>query len=343
MLKWGTLTSYPNMYIVLVGPAGARKGTAMNFSLELLDEIGIKLASEAITREALIRQLKTSSSSHINPLTGQVLHHASLTIFSPELTVFLGYQNKQLMADLSNWFDCPHRWEYKTKNMGTDELIGVWVNLIGATTPGLIRETLPQVGISGGLTSRIVFVFGKDKAKKVILPSDNPEIRRLLVNELSDINMMSGEFKVTEGFITEYGNWYMASSDLPMRDPRFSGYVERRATHVRKLSMICSAVRNRNMLLEAVDFQRAIELLYDVEPQMMEVFEGMGRNPISEVTFQVAATVNAAGKLPYDEVVSAHFHDASIAEIDEVLNGLQRMGKVTSYYEGRERWLRKGR
>jgi len=331
------------MYIVLVGPAGARKGTAMNFSLELLDEIGIKLASEAITREALIRQLKTSSASHVDPFTGQMLQHASLTVFSPELTVFLGYQNKQLMADLSNWFDCPHRWEYKTKNMGTDELIGVWVNLIGATTPGLIRETLPQVGISGGLTSRIVFVFGKDKAQKVILPYGNPEIRQELINRLSEINMMSGEYKATEAFVAEYGDWYMTASDLPMRDPRFSGYVDRRATHIFKLSMICSAARSRDMLLDIQDLQRAIELLYDVEPRMLEVFEGMGRNPVSEVTFQVAATVNDAGKLSYNDLVTAHFHDASTAELEEVLDALQRMGKATKYYEGRELWVRKGR
>ena len=341
-MHMGTLTWYPNMYIVLVGPSGCRKGTAMNFSLDILDEIGIKLASEAITREALIRELKTSSASHVDPLTGRMFHHASLTIFSPELTVFLGYQNSQLMSDMTDWFDCRNRWTYRTKNQGTDEIIGVWVNLLGGTTPGLVRETLPNVAISGGLTSRIVFVFGSEKAKKVIIPYGDPEIRAKLVEELIDINMMSGEFKVTESFVAEYGSWYLQSSDLPMTDPRFSGYVDRRATHIAKLSMICCAARSRDMVVDACDFRRAIELLYDVEPRMLEVFEGMGRNPVSEVTFQVSATVKAAGKISYDDLVAAHFHDASTAEIDEIINALSRMGKVTKYYEGKQLFLKRG-
>ena len=36
---WGTLTFYPNMYVVLVGPPAARKGTAMNIGKKILDDM----------------------------------------------------------------------------------------------------------------------------------------------------------------------------------------------------------------------------------------------------------------------------------------------------------------
>ena len=56
VLNWGTLTLYPNMYVVLVGPSGrCRKGTAMNQGMWFMREMGIKMAAESITREALIR------------------------------------------------------------------------------------------------------------------------------------------------------------------------------------------------------------------------------------------------------------------------------------------------
>ena len=62
VLNWGSLIVYPNMYIVLVAPSGkARKGTAMRPGLKMLQEQGIKLAAEAITREALIRELNEST------------------------------------------------------------------------------------------------------------------------------------------------------------------------------------------------------------------------------------------------------------------------------------------
>jgi len=131
-LDWGTLTFYPNMYVVLVGPPAARKGTAMSLAKPLLDELQIKMAAEAITREALIRELKNSTDTLITE-GGKMYFHSSLTIWSQELTVFLGYQNHQLMSDLTDWYDCRNQWIYRTKNSGTDEIIGslrylVWRN-----------------------------------------------------------------------------------------------------------------------------------------------------------------------------------------------------------------------
>ena len=70
-LDWGPMTFYPNMYIVLTGPSGkARKSTAMGPGMKLLREMGVKLAAESITREALIRELKTSNATQVDPVSG---------------------------------------------------------------------------------------------------------------------------------------------------------------------------------------------------------------------------------------------------------------------------------
>ena len=82
--QWGTISVYPNLYIVLVGPPGrCRKGTAMTVGENMLRELGIKLSSSSITREALVHQLKTSSDTHIDE-GGKMYLHSSLTIFSKE-------------------------------------------------------------------------------------------------------------------------------------------------------------------------------------------------------------------------------------------------------------------
>ena len=98
-LDWGSLTFYPNMYIILVGPSGSRKGTAMDPAYEIACEIAdIKMAAEATTRESLIRQLKKANYTEHNLVTGKPDYHSSLTIWSQELTVFLGYHNRQLRS-----------------------------------------------------------------------------------------------------------------------------------------------------------------------------------------------------------------------------------------------------
>ena len=108
VLNWGYMQYFPNMYIVLVGPSGrCRKGTAMTPGYKLLEKRGIKLAAEAITREALIRELGNTTDTIFHE--GATFFHSSLTIYSQELTVFLGYNNQQLMADLCDWYDCRDR------------------------------------------------------------------------------------------------------------------------------------------------------------------------------------------------------------------------------------------
>jgi hypothetical protein len=158
------------MYIVLVAPSGkARKGTAMSPGLEILEDLNIHLAAESITREALIRELRTATTTVTND-DGTIEFHSSLTIYSPELVVFLGHNNPQLLSDLTDWYDCRRKWTYRTKTQGTDEIHGVWVNLIGATTPELLQSALPLDAIGGGLTSRMVFVFEETKGKIVPAP-----------------------------------------------------------------------------------------------------------------------------------------------------------------------------
>lgn len=140
---------YPNFYIVLVGPPAARKGTAMWPGRELLDNMNVKIAADATTREKLIRRLKDASDTF--ELNGQIHSYSALTIYSEELTVFLGYGNQELMQNMADWYDCKANWKYETKHQGIDDIDGVWVNLIGATTPGLLQDSLPRESFGGGL------------------------------------------------------------------------------------------------------------------------------------------------------------------------------------------------
>ena len=166
-MQWGTISFYPNMYVVLVGPSGkCRKGTAMSQGYDFLKEMGTKMAAESTTREALIQALQQSNDTQVDPVTNKMYLHASLTIYSQELTVFLGYNNVALMSDLTDWYDCRSSWTYRTKHQGTDEIIGVYVNLIGATTPELLQTALPRDAIGGGLTARMIFVFETKKPRQ---------------------------------------------------------------------------------------------------------------------------------------------------------------------------------
>ena len=328
-LQMGLITQYPNLYVVLVAPSGkARKGTAMGPGYEMLEDLGIKMAAEAITREALIRELKNSNDTIIYD-DGRTEFHASLTIFSQELTVFLGFHNQQLMSDLTDWFDCRSRWTYRTKNMGTDEIIGVWVNLIGATTPELIQSSMPMDAIGGGLTSRIIFVFENKKRKCVPLPfltEEEIRLRELLLQDLEKIHLLRGDFKVSQSFIDKWVPWYSAlDKNQPFQDDRFNGYFQRRQVHLLKLSMIFSASRGDDMQLTGEDFDRALALLRETEVKMPYTFSGVGKSAIADVVNRVMTEIAVQGKCTFAHLMGRFYHDVDKGTLQKIIASLEAM------------------
>lgn len=345
VLELGTLRFYPNMYIVLVGPSGkCRKGVAMGPGFSLLSELGIKMAAEAITREALIRELQSTNLDTAYP-DGLITTHSSLTIYSQELTVFLGYNNLQLMSDLTDWYDCREKWTYRTKNQGTDIIEGVWVNLIGATTPDLIQSTLPTDAIGGGLTSRMIFVYEDKKAKSVAIPGLTEEqkaLRESLRYDLERILTIKGTFKITDEFAEMWIDWYNAQEGHPpFQSPHFAGYIERRPNHVLKLSMILSMSRSDDLIITSGDLTEAIKLLTETERKMPHTFSGYGKNQLVDVMNQVMLKVGNAvgGRIAYDELMRSFYHDVDDEGMAKIIATMEAMKFSRRVYNGNEMYI----
>ena len=332
VLEWDK-PLYPNMYIVLTSPPGkARKGTAMAQGMMFLREMGIPLAPDATTLQALIVKLDSAGDGEV--VDSVVKPHASLTVFSEELTVFLGYQNKELMALLCNWFDCPDLWEYKTKNVGEYNIRNVWVNLLGATTPDQIKECLPQSAIGGGLTSRIIFVYERDKDKDIPFPfSFDKETARRLMLDLEDIRMLRGEYKISEEFIPLWQDWYTKNSRAnPLKLKHFGGYASRRPIHILKLCMILSASSRRDLQITDIDLLRAIDILENTEKTMTEVFMGFGKSPIADTLHQMGLYIHGRGRqgATEAEIHRRFYDDADAQTMEAILLQLKKMGRITA-------------
>lgn len=331
-IEWGTaMTFYPNFFIVLVGPSATGKGTAMNPGLEILEEIpGIHLAAQATSLQALVRKLKNTNLTDIDLETGQQAYHSSLTIFSEEFTVFLGYNNKELIAALCNWYDCRRKWSYETISRDKEEITGVWVNLIGGTTPDLIQSSLPIESIGGGLTSRIIFVYEEKKEKLVTHPiqtSEEKELFQLLVHDLEKISMLSGRYGFTKSFSDLWGDWCVdAEANPPFADPKFDGYNGRRRTHLMKLTMIMSAAHGNNgLVLTRDDLEEAIITLKEVENKMGLVFRGVGRSDIASLINKASMFfVNSeSDEIPMHKFARAFGSDMDKFTVDRVLKTLE--------------------
>jgi len=349
IMRWGKLRFFPNMYIVLVGPAGrARKGTAMSYSADFLTRLEIPLSAESTTREALVRAIKEAQTTEIDAETGIMSFHSSLTVFAPELVVFLGYNQQQLMMDLTDWFDCGRGpeglWTYRTKHQGTDDIVGIWVNMIGATTPDLLRSSLSMDAIGGGLTSRIIFVYEPDKFQSCPIPFLNASeevIGEDLYHDLEEIHLLKGQFKASKDFIDLWVEFYNKNDKHPpFNDPHLAPYCERRVVHVMKLSLILNACRTDNMIVTSRDLQRSIDIIEQTEINMPKTFSGMGKSQHAEVLSKVMNEIGMAGEISIRDLQRKFYHDADARVMDLIIQTLESMGFVNRIERGNETILR---
>lgn len=322
---------YPNHWVVLVGPGGCRKGTAMAPVKFLLESIGIPLAADSITRERLFVDLCSNDYQRLP----QAKHHSDpstlfsvITILSEEFTSFTGtHDNTQFLTDLCRLYECPKRWVYKTKNSGSSPMEGVCLNLFAGTTPKNIITALPTEAIGSGFSSRIMFVYADRKSQLVDNPAWNDEEKALfdkLVTVLTDISKLKGQFEPTKGWWAAYTSVYHEQEmHPPLTDPRFESYLCRRQAHLIKLSMVMSASARNDMKLTSGDFQRAHELIVRTEESMERVFQGFGKNPVGDIRYLVAEKVRVLREVSFYELYNIVSDDATLEDFKNALAVLQ--------------------
>jgi hypothetical protein len=329
-IRWGSLTFYPNFYIVLVAPAGqARKGTAMDISRHFLDRLMIPLAADTASIQALIKRMSECTITEEESEKGYFESHSSLTAFSPELTVFLGFANKELISNLCDLYDCRNRFEYDTIKRGLEEIIGVFLNLIGATTPELIQGSMAPETIGSGLPSRMIFVYEQKIVKRVTFPfftmSDEGKLlEQSLVKDLTQIRSMRGDFKISKDFLDLWVEWYGNYPDICPFDPlHFGGYWERRPTHAMKLSMIMSASRSNNMIMTEADLRRAIDLLEVTEKKMDRVFGRVGQSSQADNIQMIMNFIARHGEVSMTQLMKEFLMFVGEEELDKILGALR--------------------
>lgn len=340
-LRWGLgRVIYPNLYTVLVGPSGrTRKGVAIGIAKEFLKQVpGVTVTPESSSgRQAMILAMKRALQNFQDPVDGKIKFHCAVTAFSEELSVFLGQGDIAYLSNLTDWYDSKDDWEYETVGRGKDSLQGLCLNLMGGTAPDWIQSMIPQEALGGGFTSRIIFIVEERKRKLVPKYEPTPEevaLEQLLTRDLERISQLAGEVTFEPSGEAKYIDWYV-EQDLALSDgkpaipdPRFAGYCERRATHLQKLMILCSASRGDDLKITGEDFDRALGLLLSAEVNMPKTFGGLGKSRVSDESNTIINYIKAVGTTTRKLLLQKFYRDIDAQSLSQVEQLMQQMGVV---------------
>lgn len=332
---------YPNFYIFFVAPAGvATKSTTVGVGMRLLRQVdGITMGPASLTWQGLTKGLSNakqliplSDPNTTDPLAMEYMPQSCVVCEASELGTFLDMRNGELVSiliDLWDGKDVP--WERWLSTQENTKIENPLISIIGATTPTWLEENFGESAIGGGLTSRIIFVYGDTKRRLIPYISDlvedeqNKQNEEALVHDLREIAKLKGKMEITRGARTMVGEWYekhWTGPEKHIAGPRFSGYRARKFAHLHKLATVLSVSESDDLVIREHHIAAAFFVLKGMESGMLTVLSNMGKVISSKHMDLVLENVKAHGQIEKHNLWIKCMTSMSMKEFGEAIDGL---------------------
>jgi len=289
---------YPNFFTILVaGSARCRKSTAINIGVDLVKAVPtLKVIKGKTTPERFIQEIEPVSG------TGASIN---VLVHSSELSVFLSKQqySEPLIHLLTDLYDCPNEWTYKTKNKGENTLRDVFLAIIAATTPDGVSKGIPPSALEEGFASRVLFVYKADTDRRNAMPELTDEEvmqREYLRILLVQIGEMAGEFKLTQEAREWFINWYN-QMEAPA-DKRMHGFFGRKHDHLLRFGMVLAASEQR-MGIQLRDLEAALTSVELIETTAPQAFSEIGGDQNTTFMSRAMVTLQRRKRIAHSELL----------------------------------------
>lgn len=354
----GTYLVYPNQYIVLVGPPGVGKGTAVHPAHAFIKDYKPELSnylSDRVTAPKIIEKLADGFQTQ-SVIGGAIVvsKESTAVLMAMELATFLGSSDWMTSFLCQTWDQ--NKFEYGTKNKGSNVIDDMCVSLIGACTPDFIRKINGHANasdaVNGGFTARTIFVFANEKSKDLPWPvalknrknvefpkgsknfKTGQEIINDLRHDLEQVAKLHGQFDLNDEARTIWQDWYLKVRIKDEDSDVVRHFKSRQPGHVLKVAMCLSAASNDSLVIDRWCLQTALSLVQGVLDTLDITFRGVGESSLAEATAKVQNYIERKGSTSRKELVRDNHRHVTMEDLDRILNTLCQIGIVQAYSRG---------
>jgi hypothetical protein len=332
-INYGTFTIKPNQYIVLTGPPGIGKGTAMSMPIKMAKDLKlINDISDRVTAPKIIQKI-ADGFPKTTVVAGKVITgtDSSATLVSTELPTLLGASDWMLPFLCDAWDRS--EFNYDTKNSGTSVISGMCVSLIGGCVPDFIRRLNKDVtaAINGGFTARTIFVYADKKSQNLIWPKSFEEHAGAsfiteLKEDLEHIAGLRGEVGISAAAYITFENFKKKLVPEDDESDLLVNFKSRMHVHVLKLAMVWCVARDDSMMISRGDMEGAIFMVTKVMDNLEKTFRGVGESDIAEGTARVQDFIEKKGATTRNEILKSLHRHISPENLYRILLVLENIG-----------------
>ena len=314
-ISTGSGPLYPNLFTLLVGPAGIGKGTALRKSRLLIKAVKeLKLSPTNMSGAACIDALVGANRKIVDmQRLPPYLEYNSLFIHIPEFSTLLPIYESDLLATLTDLYDCQTFEEKKRTNKTEIIIPNPQFNMLAGTTPSYLNQLMPAGAWDQGFISRVIMVFSGERIIKDIGLDITEEEKEHplwlgLIDDLQKIANLYGKIAWQPEAAAAMNAWHKAGGPPVPNHPKLQHYVSRRSAHLMKLCMVVSVSRGDDLNITVEDYQTAQSILLETEFYMGDIFKAM-------VTGGDSASMDEVFHYVFNTYMARKFQPLSQAEI----------------------------
>lgn len=273
---------WPNIYVILVGRSGLRKGPPVQLAKSLVEEVdNTRVFAGRSSIEAIISELATASTSK----NGRPpIMDSRGYLVSSEFASFI-IQNESALTILTDLYDRNYHdktWDYLTKGGGKKALKEPYLTMIGASNETHFKEAVPQNALGGGFVARTFIIHADKKSGSNSLTEKPDTIVSIpdLAAYLKKLSTVKGAFEWTPPAKALYNDWYLEFDKSEHDDD--TGTLERFTDSVLKVATLLSLSRDTSLLLTIEDITKAIEVCSAFVPGARKVTLGAQGKSLSK-------------------------------------------------------------
>lgn len=354
----GAWNIYPNLFIVLIAESAlARKSTALRMGIDPFQQAlpEIEGLGQKITPEALVGVLAKVCEDENK--------RAEAYIHASEMSVLLGKStlDDSLLKLLTDLWDCPSMHTYQTRGKGKEVMRDVCINMLAASTPDWLRNSIPQESLEGGFFSRLILVQRPSTGEKNPFPEDTMSVKtqEAIENIKHDLKVINtcihGGFEWDLEAKKAYSNWYCNYNEPETAISFMRGYYGRKGDFVLKLAMISSANFSNDKRITVEDVMFAVKILNENELFTKELVKFMGTtingkmyvSVLNKIKNNIVTYTDGKGYqkqvsgIEHSKLMRNVGHQLKASELADVIQGLVEAEEIEIFHDGNKKIYRK--
>ena len=281
----GNYQLFPNIYVLLYGPSGIRKGPPIALAQELVTLVdNTRVIDGRSSIEAVIKELGTFTTREGRPT---IKDSCGFMIASELSSSIVG--NNSAMDIMTNLYDRQYNtteWRYRLKVSESARLLKPTITWLSGTNEALFRDFMPEKNLNGGLIGRMFVIseHTKQQTNSLMFKTRAPD-KNKLVSCLQEMTKIQGEFTMGDDVRQAIDGWYneFDKKVAPgLNDD--TGFVSRMLDFVIKVAMIIAVGRRGAKELNIDDVLEAIQVVKPLIVPTKKVVNSVKRTDNSLIT-----------------------------------------------------------